>query len=169
MGFLWNPIQAVVVICKKQRVFSTFGTMVMRFFSVIGLLALFLGSVGVPMYEHYCSHEQVTIHTLFSESQHCDSETVSHKDVCCSAEKEQVVQRKNCCSDELKNLSLTFNYFEQLKKDQTFYSVLVPQVLACFIEESTIPNPQNWRYPTVEDPPPLTVHERLPKISCWRL
>ena len=150
-------------------VFSNFGFMVVRFFSVIGLIALFFGSLGVPMYKHYCSHEQVTINTLFSESRHCDTETVSHKDACCSTDKEEVVQRKNCCSDELKNLSLTFNYFEQLKKDQIPFIALVPSVFAVYSEKSTVPDAQSWRFPKVADPPPITVHERLPKISCWRL
>lgn len=141
----------------------------MRLFSLIGIVALFLGSLGIPMYEHYCAHEEITIHTLFSESEHCEPEADSHKDTCCSKEKERTIQRKNCCSDELKNLSLTFNYFEKLQKESLLFVGVIPEPPVLVFEQLTYFNDDYRCFPDVSDPPPPGVHERLALVGCWRL
>lgn len=143
--------------------------MIARAIGILGITALFLGSMGIPMYEHYCAHEQVTIHTLFAESKHCETEAFSHKDTCCSPAEKEGIERKNCCSDELKNLSLAFDYFEQLKKDTVLSLAIVAERPVIYSVHSTIPDAHSWRFPDVSDPPPLTVNDRLPLVGCWRL
>jgi hypothetical protein len=139
-----------------------------RAIGILGMLTLFIGSLGIPMYEHYCTHEQLTIHTLFSASKHCDPELSGHKDVCCKPEKKQGIERKNCCSNELKNLSLTFDYFQQEKAKEVQLMAVLPATPCSDQPISSLPDDLRQLL-EIEDPPPLSIHDRLPLIGCWRL
>ncbi|MBI3240620.1 MAG: hypothetical protein HYZ43_17540, partial [Flavobacteriia bacterium] len=72
----------------------------------IGLMILvFLGSIGIPIYRHSCSHERITIQTLFTKSDHCD-EDVEINDTCCKDDTSDDAVDNRCCTDEIKRLSL---------------------------------------------------------------
>lgn len=136
---------------------------------MIGIVALFAGSLGVPMYEHYCAQEQETFHTLFAESRHCETKTALHEDACCAEKKGVSAERKSCCSDELKNLSLTFHFFEQLKKQAFSLVAVIPENRVISINWDNVSDPLNHCFPDTADPPPLSVRERLSLVNNWRL
>lgn len=135
----------------------------------IGLIVLvFLGSIGIPLYRHSCSHEQITIQTLFTMSDHCEEEA-GGEDSCCAKTVPDELADDNCCNDEVQRLSLSFDYFES---DHYHFPVWLAEVQPIaylgftaeleFAEEPLIGC-------EITEPPPKPLGERLPVNCCWRL
>ncbi|MDH4472504.1 MAG: hypothetical protein QE487_07830 [Fluviicola sp.] len=135
----------------------------------IGLiLVVFLGSIGIPLYRHSCSHEQITIQTLFTMSDHCEEEAEA-EDSCCAKTIPEESADDDCCTDEIKRLSLSFDYFES---DQYQYPVWIAEFPILtefqFAPEITLAN-EEVNICQITEPPPKPLGERLPVNCCWRL
>lgn len=135
----------------------------------IGLiLVVFLGSIGIPLYRHSCSHEQITIQTLFTMSDHCEEET-EEEDACCAKAIVDESADDNCCTDEIKRLSLSFDYFESDHDQSPFWVSEVPDFAELrFIKEVLVAD-ESLIVCQITEPPPKPLGERLPVNCCWRL
>jgi hypothetical protein len=143
----------------------------------IGLVLLFFfGSVGVPLFRHTCSMEDITIHTLFTSSDHCEETApVVVEKSCCKAE-EQSVTTKNeeraesgsCCSDDVKRLAMQFSFFEQWQ-----LTAIIPQgeisITAFLPYTSVFPREEQLLFAANSDPPTLSGRELLHSICILRL
>ncbi len=138
--------------------------------SFIGALIVLIGSIGIPLYKHTCLHEDLTIRTVFTPSDHC--ETVSCDavkiDLCCKKDLKKVID-KQCCDDEVSAFKLPLNFYENnpvsfqfeagLVHDFPFFNFDSQQFVVCKKSLLTVKS----------NAPPLGVSERLPLICIWRL
>ena len=140
--------------------------------ALIGLLVLFvfLGSLGIPLYEHTCLHEKMSIKTLFKASDHCAvkaSDQHQHPTCCAKASKEVV--KDECCTEEMTYLTMTFNFFEFTDTPIS----LLPQVPFTYTKEqlfsSILLSNEIVLFATNPDPPSLSGKDLLPKNCIWRL
>jgi hypothetical protein len=135
----------------------------------IGLiLVVFLGSIGIPLYRHSCSHEQITIQTLFTMSDHCGEET-EEEDACCAKTIADESADDNCCTDEIKRLSLSFDYFESHHYQPPFWLGEVPSAIAFRFPTEIVVSDESLIVCQITEPPPKPLGERLPVNCCWRL
>lgn len=147
-----------------------------KILSIAIVLLVFFGSVGVPLYQHTCLHEDITIQTLFTASGHCEKghETVAEKPADCCAAPEPSADRDevgdtHCCTENVSHLAMSFNYFEQWQ----LAVAIVPQ--AAFSVEKylpyvpSFPSESQIRYAANTDPPPLSGRERLCANCILRL
>ncbi|HLP56683.1 MAG TPA: hypothetical protein VK151_16720 [Fluviicola sp.] len=137
----------------------------------IGLIALvFLGSIGIPLYRHSCSHEQITIQTLFTMSDHCEAEAETEDSCCEKAIPEQSESvDDNCCTDEIKRLSLPFDYFESAHYELPVWIAVIPKLSELRFVPESIPSDESLIACQITEPPPKPLGERLPVNCCWRL
>ncbi len=135
----------------------------------IGLMILvFLGSIGIPIYRHSCSHEQITIQTLFTKSDHCDQD-IEVNDTCCEDNAADDAVDDRCCTDEIKRLSLAFDYVESSYYHHPVWTItypLLPQ--SCLTTEIRFAH-QPVLVAQFTEPPPKPLGERLPVNCSWRL
>jgi len=140
--------------------------------ALIGLLVLFvfLGSLGVPLYEHTCLRERISTKTLFTTSDHCAVKAQhEHQHPSCCAKAEQEVITNECCIEEMTFLTMTFHFFE--RADAPLF--VLPQVPFSFINEplyrASFPSNEIAFFATNPDPPSCSGKELLPKHCIWRL
>lgn len=135
----------------------------------IGLMVLvFLGSIGIPLYRHSCSHEQVTIQTLFTMSDHCEEEAEEEKS-CCEKRIPDEAVSDNCCSDEVQRLSLSFDYFESAHYQYPVWIAQAPLLTEFQFTPEIIYADEPIVVFQITKPPPKPLGERLPVNCCWRL
>ena len=147
-----------------------------RILSILSVLLVFFGSVGVPLYQHTCQHEDITINTLFTASDHCEAghEAVVEKaHDCCAAPEPETDQDQladdSCCSEHVSRLAMSFNYFEQWQ----LVVAIIPA--AAFSAEKYLPYAPSFpaesqiQYAANTDPPPLTGRQRLCANCILRL
>ena len=140
-----------------------------------GLVFLILaGSVGIPVYQHTCLHEKLTINTLFVASDHCEEEHVDVviPDCCAIADVENsshVAVKDNCCVDQVDHWH--FSCFGDGKIPVASLGVYIsdfsevhPQII-----QENLANSQTQVTNLGNDPPPLNVSERLALHCIWRI
>lgn len=144
-----------------------------RLFSILLTLLVFSGSIGVPLYRHTCLHERITIRTLFTASDHCEtghSKVLPEKvESCCAvpAEKQQI--KEHCCTEEVTRLALPFSYVEHARLIHFVAPDALLPVRSYQYVIADISENNSVVYVAYADPPPLSVRERLPVNCCWRL
>ncbi len=132
---------------------------------------VFLGSLGIPMYEHTCLREKTSIKTLFKASDHCKIE--QHKEqqylppCCAKAVKETV--KDECCTEEMTYLAMTFNFFEFTDTPISFLPSIPFSVKKVQLFSSVLPSNETVLFDTNPDPPRSYGRKLLPKHSVWRL
>lgn len=104
--------------------------------ALIGLLVffVFLGSLGIPLYEHTCLRENTSIKTLFKASDHCTVKQHNehqHPPKCCAKASKEVL-KEVCCTEEMTFLTMTFNFFEYTDSP----ALLLPHAPFSFKHES---------------------------------
>ncbi|ASS49980.1 MAG: hypothetical protein A3D31_10415 [Candidatus Fluviicola riflensis] len=133
----------------------------------IGLILLvFLGSIGIPLYRHSCTHEQIIIQTLFTSSDHCEEEIV---EPCCKEKASDELLSDDCCSDEIKRLSLSFDYFESDHYQHPVWIAEYPLLTAFRFTPEILHTDESVIICQITRPPPKPLGERLPVNCCWRL
>lgn len=173
-GFQCSIQNLSVTILHHQEFFLSF--VEMRILVSIALVLLvFSGSVGVPLYQHTCAHEQITIHTLFTGSDHCkameEAPVQPERHSCCAKPQPQKVQLKKetCCTEHVTRLALSFNFFEQV---QSAGAILpdAPLAITRFLPYAPVfPTESQVLYASNSDPPPLSGRELLQSICILRL
>lgn len=144
-----------------------------RLFSIALIVLVFSGSVGIPLYQHTCLHENITISTLFTGSDHCEEEHIEKQGrtvaPCCAIPSEKQVTKDHCCSEEVTRLALPFNYIEQAQS-LVYLAPEFPFPAAHYLlYQIIIPAENRLLYAANSDPPPLSGRELL-HINCvWRL
>lgn len=139
----------------------------------LGLLAFF-GSAGIPLFQHTCTMEDVTIQTLFTSSDHCEEAPVE-VETCCAAEEtaaaetHEHVKQEPCCTDDVKRLALQFNFFEHWQLSAATLPN-APLSIASYLPYTAVfPREEQLLFAANSDPPPLTGRERLCSICILRL
>ena len=145
-----------------------------QLYSIAIVLLVFFGSVGIPLYQHKCLHDDITIHTLFTGSDHCEvmqeEEQPNAPDCCASKVKKQEVKEDHCCTEDVTRLALAFNFFENWQ----LQTAMIPQAELKIAQHL----PYSTEFPAEKqvmlcvsdtDPPPLSGRDRLPVICIWRL
>lgn len=140
--------------------------------ALIGILVVFvfLGSLGVPLYEHTCLHEKTSIKTLFKASDHCAvKESDQHQHPTCCAKKAKEVVKDECCTEEMTFLTMTFNFFEFTDTPISFLPSFPFSVKKEQLFTSVLPSDETVLFDTNPDPPRSYGRTLLPKYSVWRL
>jgi hypothetical protein len=144
-------------------------------FSIALILLVFSGSVGIPLYQHTCTHENITIHTLFTASDHCEemqSQPVE-KDECCAKAARQAaaeqVEKEPCCKEDVTRLAMTFNYFEHVQLSVGILPPAIPSIEQILPYTSVFPAEDAVLFASNSDPPPLPGRERLCLNCVYRL
>ena len=137
--------------------------------AMFGALLVVMGSIGIPLYKHTCLHEDLTIRTVFTPSDHCETEKCETPvvDACCKKELEKVSDRR-CCEDEVSAIMLPLNYFE--KSSISIHFEALPIIPYSFLSTESFVFPT--KAPVLanqSNAPPLGVNERLPLYCIWRL
>lgn len=146
------------------------GMILRQSISLITVLIVLFGTIGIPVFRHTCLEENHTVQSLFVPSDHCKSDPCEDEKVesCCDLEIERAAE-KDCCSDEVDSWRIPLSYFEYSDISLLLTAVL-PTKQSLFgqyigyqlLKEKVL----IWRY---ETGPPLLVSERLPLICVWRL
>jgi hypothetical protein len=137
------------------------------------LVFVCLGTVGIPLYSHTCSHEAKVFQTLFTRSNHCSIKRVitdhCHPEVPSCCRKASTIKTKlneDCCTDNVqfiqfhlpviqKETSWTFVPFVQFQSitRDDFHAELIVRNDGFFIE----------------NPPPLSAKDQLAFLCIWRI
>jgi hypothetical protein len=143
--------------------------------SIALVMLFFLGSVGVPLFRHTCSMEEITIHTLFTSSDHCEEmASVAAEKSCCKEEQSVTANSEraesgSCCSDDVKRLAMQFGFFEQWQ----LTAITIPQgeiSIAAFLPYSNVfPREEQLLFAANSDPPTLSGRDLLHSICILRL
>jgi hypothetical protein len=86
------------------------------------LLVLFVGTVGIPVFQHFCKKDGYQA-SIFVALDHCTDENQPELS-CCSEEKSCPMQeglQENCCEEKVSFIQIT-----QLINDETVQSTLSP-------------------------------------------
>ena len=152
----------------------------MRHLAAISLvLIVFFGSVGIPLYQHTCLHEDITIHTLFTSSDHCEEmavmESEATTDACCkapatvAAPSSEQLKNSHCCTDDMTRLAMSFHFFEQWQVQAAIIPQL-PLAIADYLPATpSFPRAAQLRIAANSDPPPVYGRELLNRICVYRL
>ena len=144
--------------------------------SIASVLLVFFGTVGVPLYQHTCLHEDITINTLFTASDHCEEghEAMEQQaDDCCAVPEPEIARDqfsdKHCCSENVSRLAMSFDYFEQWQ-----LAVAVIPAAAFSVEKylpyaPSFPSESYIQYAANTDPPALSGRQRLCANCILRL
>jgi hypothetical protein len=136
--------------------------MMHKLFSIALIVLIFSGSVGIPLYQHTCSHENITINTLFTASGHCDemdAEPAAVDDCCAkaaAAKAKAQIEKEPCCKEDVTRLAMSFNYFEHAQ----LFAAVIPTV-SLSIEQfllytSVFPAEDQLQYASNSDPPRIS-------------
>ncbi len=136
------------------------------------VLIVLLGVFGIPVYTHTCLHEDLTIVSVFTPSDHCEEvacEEPNQEASCCEQEKSEEEEiNGNCCADDLSDVRLHLSYFEEfLVKWQLAYPE--PEIIA-FTDFNDRKSAIKKSLGIVQThAPPIDVGQYLPLICIWRL
>ncbi len=101
-------------------------------------------------------------------SDHCEEET-EVEDTCCQESIPVESADDNCCTDEIRRLSLSFDYFESTHYE---FPVWIADYLLLtefkFTPEISYDD-ESVLVCQITEPPPKPLGERLPVNCCWRL
>ncbi len=73
---------------------------------------VFVGSVGVGIYSHFCSKDGVEQSYFIQQDHHCEKQEIQ-KPSCCQ-HKEITTAERDCCSDEMQFMKIDLDYFQQV-------------------------------------------------------
>ena len=142
-----------------------------KLYSIALVLLVFCGSVGIPLYQHTCLHEDITIHTLFTASDHCEAMHEPEPSVpsCCAKEVKTIVEDDHCCTEDVSRLAMNFSFFVNWQ----LTAAIVPQPelnISRFLSfEPAFPAGEQLFCASDSDPPPLSGRELLHRICILRL
>ena len=136
------------------------------------VLIVLLGVFGIPVYTHTCLHEDLTIVSVFTPSDHCEEvacEEPKQEASCCEQEKSEEEEiNGNCCADDLSDVRLHLSYFEEfLVKWQLAYPEQEIIAFADVIDREAVIQKSIGIVQT--HAPPIDVGQYLPLICIWRL
>lgn len=143
-----------------------------RLISITLALLVFSGSIGAPLYSHTCSHDNVTIHTLFLSPDHCvemDVQPVEQHASCCAVKTPEQQVKEKCCSEQVTHLSMQFNFFEHWHMQAAIIPQFVPEITHYLPYTVLFSEDREVLYASNTDPPPLSGREILHRICIWRL
>jgi hypothetical protein len=150
---------------------------VRKLFSISLIVIVFSGSVGIPLYRHTCSEENVTINTLFTTSDHCEemeAPPVLEEHACCAhaepvVNTEKHIEKEPCCKEDMTRIALSFDYFSQWQLLVAIIPVM-PSSIEQFLPYTTVfPSEEQLLYACDSDPPPIQGRERLCRNCVYRL
>ena len=81
-------------------------------FIISGLLLLFVGNVGVNVFQHICQENGVwTSYFVQATDNHCEGEhkAVKHAKSCCAVEQEE--NKKDCCNDQAEFFKIDLDFY----------------------------------------------------------
>ena len=143
-----------------------------RILALGAVLIVLLGVFGIPVYTHTCLHEDLTIVSVFTPSDHCEElacEEPTQESACCEQEKsEEVEVTGNCCSDDLSDVRLHLSYFEEFLVK---WQLVWPESETIALEDACDHEAIMQRSMGIVQThaPPIDVGEYLPLICIWRL
>jgi hypothetical protein len=147
-----------------------------KFLSIASVLLVFFGSVGIPLYQHTCLHEDITINTLFTASDHCEDghEAVEETpDDCCAvpepAIKQDQLSENHCCSEDISRLAMSFDYFEQWQLAMAVIPTTSLSVEKYLPYAPSFPTESQIQFAANTDPPALSGRQRLCANCILRL
>jgi len=73
---------------------------------------IFVGSVGVGIYSHFCTKDGIEHSYFIRQAHHCEKEEVK-KSSCCQHETKTTLER-DCCSDKIQFMQIDLDYFQQI-------------------------------------------------------
>ncbi len=140
-----------------------------QFFQIVGIVVVFFGTLGLPLFQHTCLQENITIQSVFTPSNHCEKEHLELEvESCCKKEKSISTQfEKKCCVEDQSQLQLSFTYFEHLQ--------LHPFLQSIAVSNFDYPNwigsvdSEEKQLPSFADSPPFLSSKRLPLLCVWRI
>jgi len=141
-------------------------------YSIALVLLVFCGSVGIPLYQHTCQHEDITINTLFTASDHCESMDAPEPVVnsCCASEAKEQVADDHCCTEDVTRLAMNFSFFVNWQMTAAIVPSAELQISRFLPFRLEFPaEEQVLLYASDTDPPPLSGRELLHRICIWRL
>lgn len=139
--------------------------------SIALVLLVFCGSAGIPLYQHTCLHEDITINTLFTGSDHCKAthEPEQVIESCCGGKTKEQLTDNHCCTEDVARLAMNFGFFENWQ----LTPAVIPQrelSIARFLPfQPVFPVEKSLLYASDKDPPSISGRERLHRICTWRL
>lgn len=144
--------------------------------SIASVLLVFFGTVGVPLYQHTCLHEDITINTLFTASDHCEDgheDEEQQADDCCAVPEPKIdherLSENHCCSEDISRLAMSFDYFEQWQQAVAAIPAPVFSVEKYLLYAPAFPSESHIRFATNTDPPALSGRQRLCANCILRL
>lgn len=124
-----------------------------------------IGAIGIPVFKHTCTTENITEHSILVPSNHCVEKVEKKEFSCCS--KEASVQKEDCCTDEVSELKFSFEIFQKIQLDYYLVENINELSITQFISFSY---PKEDRvYYTDSSPPPLSTLNFLRKNCIWRI
>lgn len=132
-------------------------------------LFLFIGTVGVNVFEHICKVDGVSVSYIVNSGEdqcgkHHDEQKVEKKQTCCH--KKESNEDKGCCSNDVEYIKLKID--TDTHDDE---KIVVPLQLALIAEPIIISNDFNLRedYYTANyiNPPPIDSRRNRIKKQVW--
>lgn len=136
-------------------------SIIRNIFFLILTIFIFVGSVGVGIYSHFCEKDGVEQSYFVKKTHHCEKQEIETL-ACCAHEDVEIA--KNCCSDELKFVKINLDYFHQIPGFHFVPFQFPTAVFECIIKSPIQTNISNANF---ANPPPklggkeLLVHQQV--------
>ena len=124
-----------------------------------------VGAIGIPVFKHTCSTENITEHSLLIPSNHCVEKVDKKEFSCCS--KIQTVEKEDCCTDEVSELKFSFDIFQKFQLN--YFIAAQVEELSIFNYLSFSFNKEEVVHFSDSSPPPLSTLNFLRKNCIWRI
>ena len=126
-----------------------------------------VGAIGIPVFKHTCTSENITEHSILVPSNHCldKEEKASEVDVCCSHEVS--IETEDCCTDEVSELKFSFDIFQKFQLN--YFIAAQDEQLSIFKYLSFSIIKEEPFYYSDSSPPPLSTLNFLRKNCIWRI
>lgn len=131
-----------------------------------------LGTIGVPLYSHTCSHEAKVFQTLFTRSTHCSTAQIQDEKelqvaACCQKKSvEKLLKKDDCCTD---NVQLIQFHLPSIQKESNFAFVSFPVDLLRWNMFVPLLVSVEKKYARIERPPPKLFTTDLSFLCIWRI
>jgi hypothetical protein len=126
-----------------------------------------VGAIGIPVFKHTCTSENITEHSILVPSNHCldKDEKAREVDVCCS--QEVSLEKEDCCTDEVSELKFSFDIFQKFQLHY-FIATQVEELSIFKYLSFSISKEETFHF-CDSSPPPLSTLNFLRKNCIWRI
>lgn len=145
-----------------------FGRISAYFFVVL----IFLGSIGVNVFEHFC-HQDGTSVSFFVPHEHVCEPIVQEEPSCCHEAPEQVQAHcaqefdSNCCSEAVSFYKISSDFgLQKIAKQGVVIASLLP-VMEFFHSAKQLA--ASYHCPPIQDPPPISGKQILIEHQVFRI